>query len=539
MKIRGLSYNFISTCFTAVMILFLSISCSKMKTPSSKKSIEPVILDDDEEDDDVDDSTVGVEPNIYTNRKGSAFVALREDGSLVAWGDENQIRMSEDIKDQLKSSRVKSVYSTKQGFVVLTEDNKAISFGSVENVVENVSKVVSSEGAFLALKQDGSLVAWGDENYGGVIFEPYQSELNSDVEEIYSTGGGFVAKKGSGQIYSWGNKLFPRDERKILRPENFGNQAIKSVTANDHCFTAITSDEHICYWGQWCMQDYYISQEGPYDYRCSEDSIGNFSKIFTNGLAFSGLKNDGSIISWGHKDYGGKGGEDPSYEFMERVSAQDTPVQSIYSTHKAFTALKGDGSVSIWGTQIASVNSNTSNLSELTNTTNRVESIYPGTSLFVALRSDKSAILWGKQDIFKKIGKTINKVFFHGDNFLFVKKFSPFYICVSDNESSINCFVKKIAKTKIKRVFFNDQGVAILTTKGKILFLEKEDSYSAKEMFSDRAKAVGIVAGSQAFSALLSDGSVVSWGHELYGGLMKSSIQKELNGTVKVLERSN
>ena len=53
------------------------------------------------------------------------------------------------------------------------------------------------------------------------------------------------------------------------------------------------------------------------------------------------MKADGSVVAWGHKDYGGD---------CSKVQAQlARDVQSLYSTKYAFAALKVDGSVVAWG----------------------------------------------------------------------------------------------------------------------------------------------------------------------------------------------
>ena len=57
--------------------------------------------------------------------------------------------------------------------------------------------------------------------------------------------------------------------------------------------------------------------------------------------AFAAVKGDGSVVTWGHKDYGGD---------SDSVQQQlKSGVQHIYATNSAFAALKADGSVVAWG----------------------------------------------------------------------------------------------------------------------------------------------------------------------------------------------
>jgi hypothetical protein len=54
--------------------------------------------------------------------------------------------------------------------------------------------------AFAALKADGSITAWGDENNGGE-----GAPRGNGYVKIYSTYGAFAALKADGSIMAWGN----------------------------------------------------------------------------------------------------------------------------------------------------------------------------------------------------------------------------------------------------------------------------------------------------------------------------------------------
>ena len=73
----------------------------------------------------------------------------------------------------------------------------------------------ANEGAFAALKTDGSVVTWGDSskegdgspfgdiNYGGDS-SSVASSLSSGVKAIYSAEGAFAALKTDGSVVTWG-----------------------------------------------------------------------------------------------------------------------------------------------------------------------------------------------------------------------------------------------------------------------------------------------------------------------------------------------
>jgi WD40 repeat protein len=58
----------------------------------------------------------------------------------------------------------------------------------------------SNDGAFAALKADGSIKVWGNSNTGGV-----NAPAGSGYTKIYSTGSAFAVIKADGSIKAWGD----------------------------------------------------------------------------------------------------------------------------------------------------------------------------------------------------------------------------------------------------------------------------------------------------------------------------------------------
>ena len=63
-----------------------------------------------------------------------------------------------------------------------------------------------------------------------------------------------------------------------------------------------------------------------------------------NVFAFAALKADGSVVTWGHADYGGS-----TTTTVPTGGTLTGGVTQIFSTYYAFAALKADGSVVTWG----------------------------------------------------------------------------------------------------------------------------------------------------------------------------------------------
>ena len=62
----------------------------------------------------------------------------------------------------------------------------------------------SKRRAFAALKNDGSVIAWGDANNGGDTTD-VAKQLKDSVRQIYATNGAFTALKADGSLVTWGN----------------------------------------------------------------------------------------------------------------------------------------------------------------------------------------------------------------------------------------------------------------------------------------------------------------------------------------------
>ena len=554
--------NFVWVKLTVVIVTMevFFFSCSNSKSSDiASQVIQTVTVDnkidiEDDDNNDDEDISIGVTPNIYTLKNGNCFVAVREDGSLISWSDPKANGSDCKPNDPSESSnetngnslnktiKIKSIVATEKAFAALREDGTVISWGNSDyggNSSSKADKLVSvkdikaSDRAFIALKTDGSIVVWGASNFGSAIPSNILSNLKSGVEEIWATSRGFTVRKGNGQLYSWGNVLFDSNEKN----KYVELTQIKSVYPNTHCFSSVSNDGTIQYWGDKCISDEADSNNHKPKLKVvsqPDKSIGIKEVSFTD-YGFSALMNDGSVIFWGHKYYGGN----PSAVIKQSLADTFNPAKELRSTAWGFSVLKADGTVISWGAKIAAINDNSENLVELQNPSKKVETIYPGETLFAALRSDKSVVLWGRNDIFKKIDKTVKKVLSFKDSFFFVKKSSLFHICLDKSGGGIDCFDKKIEGFKIKKIYSDSLGnTAILSRDGRIYSLE----ISSKQiipLFTDRATAVGVVPNSRAFAALLSDGSVVSWGQESYGGVMELSTSRELNGTIKVSERPN
>ena len=165
-----------------------------------------------------------------------AFAALRSDGSVVAWppgagGGDPTCTPSDTCEPAPDGS-----------------------------LIEGVVALFATQKAFAALKQDGSVVAWGDPLYGGdpactrdgCTAAPVGS-LSGGVTQIMSvggslpaTGGAFVARKQDGSVVTWGATATGGNS---AAPVGGALTGVSQVFSNDAAGAAVREDGSVATWG--------------------------------------------------------------------------------------------------------------------------------------------------------------------------------------------------------------------------------------------------------------------------------------------------
>jgi alpha-tubulin suppressor-like RCC1 family protein len=332
---------------------------------------------------------------VYSN--SNAFVALKEDGSVVSWGSVYSGGNSSSVADRL-SSNVTAVYSTRTAFAALKSDGSVVAWGGfggasssvAASLSSNVTAICSNGGAFAALKKDGSVVAWGDFYSGGNLDMVYDgtrvtsmaSSLSSNVTALYSNGNAFAALKKDGSVVTWGSGYTGGNSSSVAGSLSSN---VTAVYSNSRAFVALKKDGSVVAWGDANAGGNFSSVAGSLSSNvttifssCSSDygygeSLG----------AFAALKKDGSVVTWGSAYSGGNS--------SSVASSLSSNVTAVYSNASAFAALKKNGSVVTWGDASHGGNSSSAAASLSSNVT----TIFSNAYAFAALKKDGSVITWG------------------------------------------------------------------------------------------------------------------------------------------------
>ena len=132
----------------------------------------------------------------------------------------------------------------------------------------------------VALKGDGSVVAWGDDRWGQISGVP----KGSDFAAVAAGDTHAVGLKSDGSLVAWG---YPTAISGLPAAGSF-----RAVDAGGNQCVALAVDGTIAWWG-----------EDPYDLGLANDPAGNvYDAVAAGYLHALALTHDGSVLGWGAGD---------------------------------------------------------------------------------------------------------------------------------------------------------------------------------------------------------------------------------------------
>lgn len=452
-------------------------------------------------------STSDLKPVIVSTN--NSFLALKSDGTLAAWGKSGLATSS--LPSGITNSGFIDIASTDLAFAALNSNGTVISWGKMLNSdgnAEDISnvptdndfiKIYSNQHAFAAQKKNSKVKAWGRPGYGGPIYNSSGTDTTLGISsqfyvEVKPYKNGFYGRRYSNAIktetYAWGQNMNQNVQKYsnsnwggigvITKPGTTGAGATRSTTVinyptkvafNDQAVAIIYSETPSS--SETSTKNGSIAIGGASDHGGLDSTIDFnsssakrlYENIYTTQKAFAALNKDGSIISWGHTDFGGSG------------APTGTGYSKIYSTNSAFAALKSDGSISVWG--------DSSNGGSSAPTGTGFTKIFSTATAFAAIKSDGSVSVWGD----------------------------------SNNGGS-----GAPTGTGFTKIFSNETTFVGLNTDGSVTAwgggANSEFGASGAPTTSD---ILTIIPSQYAFTAIKTDGSVVTWGDDSSNTYLGSS----------------
>jgi alpha-tubulin suppressor-like RCC1 family protein len=436
-------------------------------------------------------------------------------GSVLVYGQAVQVQQANLTSTNIQPSypgRTHGEVGSEGAFAALRNDGSVVTWGGgwdssgggdsslvAELISSGVSQIFSNFYAFAALKSDGSVVTWGAAGAGGDSND-VKDHIGFGVTQIFSNYQAFAALKADGSVVTWGTSYYGGDSSAVVGQINSG---VTKVFSTEFAFAALKADGSVVTWGS--------SDWGGDSSGVTGQISSNVSQIFSTRGAFAALKADGSVVTWGNPSYGGdKAG----------VAAQlNSGVRKIFTTEGHFAALRADGSVVIWG--LSSGGDLPSNLSS------DVTHIFSTHYAFAALKADGSVVTWGVDSYGGSMGDAsaqltagVKHIFSTGNAFAALKENGSVVTWGNrDNGGNSNPVASRISSGVIQ-IFSTGGAFAALKSNGSVVTWGNSfhggDSSSVEEQLSSGVEQ--IFSTGYAFAALKSDGSVVTWGHPDYGG---------------------
>ena len=144
------------------------------------------------------------------------------------------------------------------------------------------------------------------------------------------------------------------------------------LQSSDQAFAALLGDGSVVSWGHADFGGNSSAAQGQ---------LQNVQQIQASRSAFAAILDDGIVVTWGHAEFGGDN---------SAVQGQLKNVQQIQACNGAFAAILGEGSVVTWGIPFAGGDS-TAVQDQLKN----VQQIQASAAAFAAILGDRSVVTWG------------------------------------------------------------------------------------------------------------------------------------------------
>ena len=395
-------------------------------------------------------------------------------------------------------------YANKTTFAAIKDDGSIMAWGGAPSqgtaldfggerapADSGYTKIYSNEHAFAALKADGSITTWGDTSHGGA--NAPNAPTDKGYIKIYSTLNAFAALKANGSIKVWGKRTGGGENAPV-------GSGYTKIYSTKRAFAALAHDGSIKVWGH----PNFGGKNAP---------AGNgYTKIYSTLNAFAILKADGSIKAWGSSKNG------------EVNAPTDKGYTKIYSNADAFAALKADGSITTWG-ESSSGGKNASNVP----TDKGYTKIYSNQYAFAALKADGSIKAWGDPDFGGENAPTekgYTKIYSNEYAFAALKADGSIRAWGYPQCGGTNAPNAPTDKGYIK-IYSSARAFAALKANGSITaWGDLRNSWSDLENAYTKAPTdkgyIAIYSNAFAFTAVKPDGSVTTWGNPDFGGTYAS-----------------
>jgi len=231
---------------------------------------------------------------------GRHVLALDDEGVLHGWGyyGHGQTVLPHDIRRELETTgaSIEQIYATTMWSAIVTSDKNLHIWGSQQTIQNfkltramrgHVEKVAAGDNNMLLLLDDGTVAVIGDRSseFHGNVPKEL-TEGSIQVVDIVACNRNALVLDTNGDIYTWGSTMDG-----LTRVPPF-DQDVRMIEAGYKHFSALLADGSVVAWGANQLRQLDVPEDMPSLQIIHSDYFQNY-----------GIAEDGSIHAWGNRGY--------------------------------------------------------------------------------------------------------------------------------------------------------------------------------------------------------------------------------------------
>ena len=271
-------------------------------------------------------------------------VALDDNGQVWLWGDNSFGQLGRDPLE---------VPSVNTPFILFEVD---------DTFLIDVKNISAGADHTLAVKNDGSVLAWGDNEHGqlgrmalnlNIELHPRVVSGLSNVVKVVAGDGYSLALDDSGRIWTWGRNDFGQLGRGFgandPTPTMLALTNISDIAAGQHHAMALNNAGAVYTWGR--AYDNQLGIVSPGDKAVPQQVVGlsGVEQISAGALHSMALKNDGTVWVWGSNVFGQTGRGSVTVDILpQKIQGLHDVAEIAAGGYHSLVRIE-DGTVLAWG----------------------------------------------------------------------------------------------------------------------------------------------------------------------------------------------